>query len=220
MLNRLLKIFLVFFWVGFLSAQNTSETTTRDFAVENIADVLFDSKAKSVRDRTKAFENANGIKLLYKVEDQSLDKLGGLSEHLFKLFQTFTSPVNTNARTITGEFSAISNNVLSDILTYKTNATADLRNCVVPLTDSRKQDSLYNKFLHGSLLTQEDINNAPENLEGLYSQAPYDYEKILIKNASCPGIFAPEYLMLMRTRNMSSTLAVTGKITGPLTRTL
>ena len=95
--------FLIFFS---LSAQEDSLNSVRGKAIDNTTDVEFNAKAKPIRDRAKAFENANGIKIQYRVDHQSLDKLGGLSEHLFKLFQTFTSSENVNAKVITGEFSA------------------------------------------------------------------------------------------------------------------
>ncbi|MDI1354776.1 MAG: hypothetical protein PSX36_07655 [bacterium] len=183
-----LSLLFIFFSL-FARAQDLSPKEIHDQATDNISGVLFDSKSKPIQDRIKQFENSFGVKLHFRVDDQSLDKLGGLSEHLFKLFQTFTSPLNTNVKTITGEFSALDDEVLSNILTYKTFATSDLRNCTLPLPATEAMDSLYNRSLHKELLSAEDRGKVPESLDGIYVQAAHDYESIFSKNSTCPNVF-------------------------------
>lgn len=170
-------------------AQTLSDKEKHDAATETISDVLFDSKAKPIRDRLKTFENGCGIKIQYRVEDASLNELGGLSEHLFKLFQNFTSTQNTNVKTITAEFSVLDHNSLSNLITYKTNATNDLSSCVLPLKDTHKLDSLYTRGLQNATLSAQDRNEVPASLDELYPQAIDAYEKILYKNNSCPNVF-------------------------------
>lgn len=179
--------FFLCFYSGF--AQEDSPAKKHDAATDNIADVLFNTRAKPIRDRLKSFENGNGIKIQYRVENQSLDKLGGLSEHLFKLFQTFTSMENVNSKVITAEFSALQNTELSDVMSYKTNATSDLTQCRLPLSDTQHQDSLYNKYLQNGVLTFAEQAEAPENIEDLCANAIGDYEKTLYKHADCPDVF-------------------------------
>lgn len=170
-------------------SQTLSDKEKHDAATETISDVLFDSKAKPIRDRLKTFENGCGIKIQYRVEDASLNELGGLSEHLFKLFQNFTSTQNTNVKTITAEFSVLDHNSLSNLITYKTNATSDLASCVLPLKDTHKLDSLYTRGLQNAPLSAQDRNEVPASLDDLYPQAIDAYEKILYKNNSCPNVF-------------------------------
>ncbi|WP_317898810.1 hypothetical protein [Aurantibacillus circumpalustris] len=207
MKHLLSKIILLIFFSFITKAQTSSSKIIHDQASKNIADVLFDSKAKSIRERAKTFENSCGIKVQFKVDEQSLDKLGGLSEHLFRLFQNFTTSENTNAKTITAEFSALSNEVLTDVLTYKTNATQDLATCSLPIKDTQKLDSLYTKSLNGSSLSFEEKNEAPESLNELYSQSIDDYERILFKNKDCPSLFnADAYTQhVINTRQSRST---------------
>jgi hypothetical protein len=164
--------------------------TTRDHAIENITSVLFDTKTKDIKERIRSFENANNIKLHFRVQDESLDKLGGLSEHLFRIFQNFTTPANTNARCITAEFSALSNSVLSDLLLYKTLTTSDLANCMLPDRDTRRIDSIYNKGLSTSFIgSAHYADEVPSSLDGLYLQSASDYERVIFKHQDCPGIF-------------------------------
>ena len=170
-------------------SQTLSDKEKHDAATETISDVLFDSKAKPIRDRLKTFENGCGIKIQYRVEDASLNELGGLSEHLFKLFQNFTTTQNTNVKTITAEFSVLDHNSLSNLITYKTNATSDLASCVLPLKDTHKLDSLYTRGLQNAPVSVQDRNEVPASLDELYPQAIDAYEKILYKNNSCPNAF-------------------------------
>src|SRR4051812_35278443 len=58
-----------------VKAQDTVSHTRHDLLTGMFADVLFDSKEKAVRDRVKAFENVNGVKLQFRVDDASLDQL-------------------------------------------------------------------------------------------------------------------------------------------------
>lgn len=172
-----------------LRAQELSPKEIHDKATDNFSEVCFGSISKPVRDRVNLFENAFGIKLHFRVDDHSLDKLGGFSEHLFKLFQTFTSPVNTNVKTITGEFGALDDEVLSDIITYKTYATPDLRKCVLPETETEPLDSFYTKGLKNQNLRTVYANEVPESIQGLCSQSANQYEKILSKHGNCPDAF-------------------------------
>jgi hypothetical protein len=184
-----IKYLLLFFLIACrMSAQDL--TVVHNAATENIAGVLFDSKSKSIRDNVKAFENRNGIKLQFRVDDESIDHVGGLSEHLFRLFQDFTYQQNAGAKNITGEFSAMKNSQLNEFLSYQTKATPDLAGCLLPPADSKKVDELYSKGL-GSGFTGSvaAIAEMPESLDGLYIQAATDYEKILNKNRECPGTF-------------------------------
>lgn len=149
---RLTILCLVLFHPAF--SQQPSEKEIRDAAIELIADALFEPQSPLVRSQHKAFERRNQIKLQFTVEDASLDKLGGLSEHLFKIYKTIISPVNVNARTITGEFSLLNEGVLSDLVKYRSAATADLRSCQLPLAQTDKMDSLYTWGLSQNPLMQ------------------------------------------------------------------
>jgi hypothetical protein len=188
---RLMRLqFLALFILLWLnSAAQTVATETRDKAIDNISSVLFDPKFGEAHQRIKSFENANGIKLYYRVEDASLDKLGGLSEHLFRIFQNLTSPSNINARAITGEFSAQANDQLTEKLAYRTNATPDLRSCILPEKDTRKIDERYSKFLANSQLSLQEQDEMPESTDGIYTQGAYDYGQTLASHGDCPGIF-------------------------------
>lgn len=191
---KLLKyIGVCWFFLGFtLHAQEDTVGYIHDQACSNVSDVLFDSKAKPIRDRLKTFENDCGIKLQFRVEDQSLEQIGGLSQHLFKLFQNFTTTQNTNAKTITGEFSTLANKQLSDKLSYQTKATEDLRKCVLPTKDSQHLDSIYTKFLKGQNLTNAEIEESPEQLNGFYDNAGDGYEKILKNHWNCEDFNKPD----------------------------
>lgn len=185
--------------------QTEAQKHTRDLAVDRVADALFETQAKPVRDRHKAFEKANGVKLHFTVEDASLDQLGGLSEHLFKIYKTLVTPVNVQAKTVTGEFSVLDNDVLADILKYRTNATKDLRNCAFPESDTRHLDSLYTKGLSDLPLTPQEINEVPAGVNELLNQAAYDYEKILRDHPGCEGLTNSEFdIHVLNTRGNRS----------------
>ena len=167
-------------------AQDDAEKVIHDRATDLIAEALFDGQSKTVRERQRAFENANGIKLHFTVDDGSLDQLGGLSEHLFRLFKTIVTPFNVQAKTITGEFSLMDANVLSDIVQYRTNATSDVRNCHLPLKESQRLDTVYSRGLAKlPALAGSELVAAPENINDLLSQAALDYERIIRSQPAC-----------------------------------
>jgi hypothetical protein len=171
-------------------SQELSDRAKHDIATDAIADVLFDGQSKPVRDRQSAFEKVNGVKLHFTVEDASLDKLGGLSEHLFKLFKTISSPVNVQAKTITGEFSLLQNQVLSNILSYRTTATSDLRSCALPEKETGPLDSMYTSNLNGGAVLAEEYNDAPQYIDETLLLATANYDGVLRKNASCLDVFS------------------------------
>lgn len=189
MKNYLFSGILILLTAVFVKAQENKAKELHDKVTEMAASVLFDTKTKSIRDQIKAFENSNGTKLQFRVENQSLDKLGGLSEHLFKLFQNFTSSENVNAGVITGEFSALEKDSLSASMSYKTNATIDLSTCKLPLKDTRQKDSLYSASLQKSFLTSEYVSEVPKSIDEIYPQAIYDYNKILYDHSDCADPF-------------------------------
>ncbi len=160
----------------------------RGAMIDNIKDVLFESRAKPIRDKQKQFEDLFGVKLQYQVDDASLDKIGGLSEYLFKLYQTFTSPYNTNVKTITGEFSTVEFGVPISTVGYKTLATPDLRTCRLPVVDTETLDAMFSRAMGTQIaLSPEILAECPENIDGVLNDALRRYENVLIKNRACPG---------------------------------
>ena len=189
--TTLLFALLVFSCLSGLAQQ--TDSLSRDEAIEIAARALFDSKAKPIRQKQKQFEDNTGIKVQFRVEDASLDKLGGLSEHLFKLFQNFTSLQNTNANTITGELSLLKNDQLSSFMSYRTRTTADLSACLFPEKETQSLDDRYSKWLSGNLsASEENINEAPASVDEMYPAVMTDYEALRYKNKDCPGAFQQE----------------------------
>ena len=188
---RLTILCLVLFHPAF--SQQPSEKEIRDAAIELIADALFEPQSPLVRSQHKAFERRNQIKLQFTVEDASLDKLGGLSEHLFKIYKTIISPVNVNARTITGEFSLLNEGVLSDLVKYRSAATADLRSCQLPLAQTDKMDSLYTWGLSQQSLDAGYLNDVPQSIDELLVQAGNRYEEIIASNPDCDDLAKETY---------------------------
>lgn len=181
-------LFCVLIFIPLFSQENKANEI-HDKATDMVSSVLFDTKTKTYRDQLTFFENATGVKLQFRVENQSLDKLGGLSEHLFKLFQNFTSTENVNAKVITGEFGALENDSLSANMRYTTHATNDLSTCRLPENDTKTKDSLYSLYLANTYLQTEEISQVPETLDDIYPQAIYDYQSILYKHSDCPDAF-------------------------------
>lgn len=163
--------------VGVLSAQQ-DDSKVRDAAIDNVGSVLFDTKSKEMRARLNSFENSTAIKLHYKVDEQSLDQLGGLSEYLFKVFQSVTSPVNTNVRTIVGEFSTVRDQVLTDTLTYKTIVTTDLAKCLMPQSKLATMDSAYTADFKKNQIAGNNYSDLPEMIYDHAYQGIYDYAQI------------------------------------------
>ena len=73
--TKLLFALLVFSGLSGLAQE--SDSLSRDEAIEMAARAVFDSKARPIRQKQKQFEDNTGIKVQFRVEDASLDKLGG-----------------------------------------------------------------------------------------------------------------------------------------------
>lgn len=97
--QKFTRILIVILFCSSVSFWAQNEPTNRGAAIDNVSSILFETKQKDIRQRHKQFENANGVKLHYKVDEASIDKIGGLSEHLIRLFQSINSPLNTQAKT-------------------------------------------------------------------------------------------------------------------------
>jgi hypothetical protein len=160
-MNRVLLFLLLISPQLVCIGQTLTPAQRHDESTENVTAVLFGSKGLEVRNRLKSFEDGVGVDLNFKVDEQSLNQIGGLSGFLFKLFQTVTSPINTNVRTLTGEFSALENQVLSDILTYKTYATSDLTKCKFPSNELDSLDQSYNKRFERKKLDTTKVEKEP-----------------------------------------------------------
>ena len=180
---RFTLLFLVLLHSAF--SQQLSEKELHDLATDRIADVLFEPLSPALRARHTSFEKVNNVKLHFTVEDSSIDRLGGLSEHLFKIYKTVVSPVNVNKRTITGEFSVLDEGVLSDLVKYRTSATADLRSCRLPLAETEKLDSNYTAVLDAQSQNVGNLGEYPSTINGVLLQAGYDYERIMAGHPRC-----------------------------------
>lgn len=183
-MSKIPTIFLACLFLQFpcwLNSQTQKEL--RGQAIEQISTVLSEPASPSAAQKIRSFENTTGIKLNFKVDEQSLDHLGGLSEYIFKIWQTVVSPVNTKALSITGEFSVWSDSAFQKDLSYQTYATSDLRGCRLPREKTEKLDSLYCKGLAGKLPLYAEV---PQGLDGFFGQAAAAYQEILQANDNCP----------------------------------
>lgn len=166
-------------------AQNLSKKELHDAATENVAEIIFDRKSSALQQRLKEFQFSYGMILNYRVDQQSLSQIGGLSGFLLKLFQNYAGIENTNVLTLTGEFSAIEDQVLSDILTYKSYATSDITICKLTRTELDSLDSFYNKQLYKRKLDTTKVQRNPQEISDVCITIMNSYEAISDKNSSC-----------------------------------
>jgi hypothetical protein len=187
---------LLYFTAAF--SQQLTVKEKHDRATDLTADALFGPASIALRDQQGSFEKAHSIKLHFTVDGATLDQVGGLSEYLFKIYKTIVSPVNVNVRTITGEFGLLDNGVLSDIVKYRSNATPDLRACILPPGETARMDSLYTLGLAAQTIGTGDLNEFPHSIDGVLLQAGRDYSKILGDHASCDAISNSTYDIYVR----------------------
>ena len=177
-----------------------SDKETRDGAISLITDVFFNNSAEVIRQQHRSFENDHRIKLHFTVDDESIDQLGGLSEYLFKIYKTLVNPVNVNRNTITGEFSLLQEGVLSDLISFRSAATQDLRACRFPQAESDAVDSACTQlFRHQSQFFEtDDYNSGPELIGTVLQDVPERYEEILVRHDYCSGLSDDQYDQYVR----------------------
>ncbi|NBQ48543.1 MAG: hypothetical protein EBU33_08845, partial [Sphingobacteriia bacterium] len=124
------------------------------------------------------FEDQTAIKLYYKIEDETLSELGGLSKHLFKIYQSITQPAGNQVKTLSGSFSAVENGELCRRLSYSSYATPDVASCALPTADLQGFDSLANQHFRSSFSTAADVDESPDYVNDFLKQSVYQYSDI------------------------------------------
>lgn len=179
-----MRIFLlVLFSLGsLLSIAQKDSSRTRDQALDNVIDVTFE--AAELRAQLNRFEDQAGIKLHYKVENETLNELGGLSKHLFKLYQSITTSNPDANKNLTGFFSSCENGQLSKKLSYRSHPSRDLAACALPDSELQAFDSTANTYFQKSPLNTPDFEEAPEYVSDFLKQSVYQYSNIYSAHAN------------------------------------
>jgi len=180
MKKSLLLLFLFLPGAGLL-AQNDS-ASLRDQVLDNVISVTFD--AADMRSQLNRFEDEAAIKLHFRVADETLNELGGLSKYLFKIYQSITSTNPDANKTLTGFFSSSENGQLSRRLTYASHASPDLAACLMPPQDLHVMDSAANVYFSKSLASAADLDEAPEYIHDFLKQSTYHYGTIYSAHAT------------------------------------
>lgn len=183
----------VFLFLSFSAwfAQEGASPQLRRQAIASTAEILFASESKIYRQQRDNFEQDHGIKLNFTVDDASIDKLGGLSEHLFRLYKTIATPSLDHRKTINGEFSLLDNGVLTDLLSYRTHVTSDLADCALPLEGARTIDSTCTEVLHDKRI---GVSHQPGDLiNQTLGLATNEYHQVLCRNRHCSALSNADY---------------------------
>jgi hypothetical protein len=146
-----------------------------------------------VRTKVRAFENQTGINLSFKVKENDLEELKGLSKHLLLLFQEITSNEKT-IKSLQGQFELTKGDSGKSHLAYQTNASSDLTACRYTEQYCHGLDSLYTQGLKQLASGSTDAaNDAPELLDDLYPQLIYDYAHHYNSSQCAEDFNADEY---------------------------
>ena len=173
------KTLLLLFIFSLLHLHSQKDSVSvRDQALDNMISIAFDARGADLRGQLERFEDQTAIKLYYKIEDETLSELGGLSKHLFKIYQSITQPASPQVKTLSGSFSAVENGELCRRLSYSSYATPDVASCALPTSDLQGFDSLANQHFRSSFSTAADVDESPAYVNDFLKQSVYQYSDI------------------------------------------